>query len=68
MSVGEVAQVITAFTALAALMTSLLNRSKIQEVKLSLNSRLTELIAANALVAHAEGVEHERERTKNGGL
>ena len=47
--------------ALGALITSLRNASKIQEVHLSVNSRLTELINATKIASHAEGLAEGRE-------
>ena len=42
--------------ALLAFISSLLNRRKIQEVHLSVNSRLTELLEQTGKASHAEGL------------
>jgi hypothetical protein len=61
---------ISAVAAIAALIASLRNGAKIQDVHLTMNSRLDELLAATKAQAFAEGQEHQRvgdlERTAAG--
>jgi hypothetical protein len=41
--------------AIASVITSILNRYAIQDIHLSVNSRLSELLRVTAVAAHAEG-------------
>lgn len=47
--------------AVAALVVSIQSDRKITEVHLSINGRLTELLEANRVAAHAEGRQAERD-------
>jgi hypothetical protein len=49
--------------AAASLLASLKNKKAIQEVHLSVNSRLTQLLEAVGKAAHAEGMAEGREQT-----
>jgi hypothetical protein len=51
---------IAATAALSSLLASLRNGRKIQDVHLTMNSRLDALLAATRAQAFAEGVAHER--------
>jgi|HubBroStandDraft_1064217.scaffolds.fasta_scaffold09885_4 hypothetical protein len=51
---------IAATAALSSLLASLRNGRKIQDVHLTMNSRLDELLAATKAQAFAEGQEHQR--------
>ena len=68
MSVAEIISLIAAFSgflaAVGALIASLKNGQRIQEVHLSINSRMDQLVAVTKAAAHAEGVEQERIREK----
>jgi hypothetical protein len=50
--------------ALAATVVSVINRHKIQEVHLSINSRMDELLRTTGIAAHADGVEAGRNEAK----
>lgn len=52
------------FAAIAALIVALRNDRKITEIHIGLNGRLTELLEANKIAAHAEGREAERNEQK----
>jgi hypothetical protein len=56
---------LTFFTAAAAVWTSHKNTEKIQEVHLSLNSRLTQLLIATRDSAHAAGKVEGQAKQKN---
>jgi hypothetical protein len=60
MTFGEVAQLMTAGAALGAFLLSLRNGKKIQEVHLSINSRMDQLLTAARLAAHAAGADAQR--------
>jgi|HubBroStandDraft_2_1064218.scaffolds.fasta_scaffold107599_3 hypothetical protein len=47
--------IVTLVAAIGAVVMSYLNRGKIQEVNLSVNGRLTELINETRIASHAEG-------------
>jgi hypothetical protein len=47
--------ILSALGGLGAVVTSWMNKSKIQEVHLTVNGRLTELLEKTRIVAHAEG-------------
>ena len=67
MTFGELAQLITALAALGAVAMSARNGRKadtaqksIQEVHLSINSRMDQLLKASSDAAHAEGARQEK--------
>ena len=60
----EIAQLITAAAALGAVLMSVHNGHKIQEVHLSINSRMDELLKAASEAARAAGATEERNRDK----
>jgi|HubBroStandDraft_4_1064222.scaffolds.fasta_scaffold13079_4 hypothetical protein len=51
----EIGQILTAIPAILAFIVSLINRNKIQEVHLSVNSRLDELLKTSIAQARIEG-------------
>ena len=55
MSIGDVAEIIVAISAVAALGVSIINYRHIQEVHISVNSRLTELLALTSSSERAAG-------------
>lgn len=59
---SEIAELITAFSAVAALIVGVRNSNKIHEVHVSINSRMDELLRQTTESAHAAGVEQERNR------
>jgi len=63
-SFAEIAQLITAIAALGAVLMSVRNGHKIQEVHLSINSRMDELLKAASEAARAAGATEERNREK----
>jgi hypothetical protein len=60
MTFSEIAQVITAAAALGAVIISARNGRKIQEVHLSINSRMDQLLKAAEQAAHAAGAAEAR--------
>jgi hypothetical protein len=58
-------KVVTFLGVVGAFLASLKNRAAIQEVHLSLNSRLSELIEVAKTAAHAEGVAQGRAEEKH---
>jgi len=70
MSIGEITGVITSLAALSACALSWVNKGKIQEVHLSINSRMDELLREAKAAAHAAGAaqqsvtDHETPREK----
>lgn len=60
MTVSDALQLATAALALAAALIGLANRRKIQDVHVSLNSRLTELVTAEHARGVGEGIATER--------
>ncbi len=63
MSAGEAAQVITAIAAVAAVMVSIYNAFRIQQVHKATNSMKDELVAVTRKDALAEGLKQGREET-----
>jgi hypothetical protein len=63
-SFAEIAQLITALAALGAVIMSARNGRKIQEVHLSINSRMDELLRSARASARAAGIDEERNRDK----
>jgi hypothetical protein len=57
-------QLVTALGAIGAVVTSLINRNKITQVHMQINSRLTELLDATRKASRAEGVEQGRNEGK----
>lgn len=53
---------IAAVGSVSAVLVSFINGRRIQEVHLSLNSRLDQLVLSTGLAKHAEGVQEERDR------
>jgi hypothetical protein len=62
MTFGELAQLMTALSALGAMLMSYRNSRKIQEVHLSVNSRLSQLLEATGDAQRAIGAQQERDR------
>jgi hypothetical protein len=52
---------LSALTAFGAMLISLINRKKIQEVHLSINSRMTQLLELTQESAHAAGMKEEQD-------
>ncbi len=50
----------TLLTAIISVFMSIRNAGKINDVHLSLNGRLTELLESNRKVAHQEGIDEEK--------
>ena len=63
-AVFEYAPVISAFSAIGALVISIVNSMKIMQVHVSINSRMDQLLALQATASKAEGVEQGRTETK----
>ena len=68
-TVGEIAELITsigaivaAFGSVASILQGRRNSEKIQEVHLSINSRMDQLLESSKLAAHAAGVSEEKLR------
>jgi hypothetical protein len=61
------ATIITALAAVGAVIVSWLNNRKLQSVHIDLNSRLTQLLAANAHAARSEGIEQGQKDQKAEG-
>ena len=70
MSITEIASITTAAAAVGACVLSWVNKGKIQEVHLSINSRMDELLREAKAAAHAAGAaqqsvtDHETPREK----
>jgi hypothetical protein len=64
MDVHDVLGIISALGSLGAVITSLINRNKITQVHMQINSRLTELLTASTAASHAQGVEQGRAEGK----
>jgi hypothetical protein len=60
MSISEIASIITAAAALGSCILGWLNRGKIQEVHLSINSRMDQLLREAREAAHAAGALQQR--------
>lgn len=60
MSLSEIGSLITAAAALGACILSWSNKGKIQEVHLSINSRMDLLLKEARAAAHAAGVSQQR--------
>jgi hypothetical protein len=58
----------TTIAAIAALIVSLHNSSKIAEIHVSLNSRLSELLVSTTIAARAEGRQQERDANANANI
>jgi hypothetical protein len=65
MSISEIAGIITAVTAFSACVLSWINRGKIQEVHLSINSRMDELLKEAKAAAHAAGAAQQSVTDQN---
>ncbi len=59
MGISEIASILTALAALGACVLSWINRGKIQEVHLSINSRMDELLREAKAAAHAAGAAQQ---------
>ncbi len=64
MSLSEIASLITAMAALGGCTLGWLNRGKIQEVHLSINSRMDQLLKEARAAAHAAGADQQRAEDK----
>lgn len=65
MTLADVSQFITAIAALGAVLMSARNGRKIEEVHLSINGRMDELLKVTSEAQHALGVKQEFDRSKN---
>jgi hypothetical protein len=65
MNLSEIASLITAVAALGACVLSWINQGKIQEVHLSINSRMDELLREAKAAAHAAGAAAQSVTDKN---
>lgn len=63
-SFHEVAEMITALAAVGAVIMGVRNGHKIQEVKITIDGRMEQLLAVTKSEAHAAGTAEERERDK----
>jgi hypothetical protein len=63
--IQEASEVITALAAIGAVLVSYLNNRKLQSVHVDLNSRLSELLAASAHAARADGIAQGRKDANN---
>ena len=63
--ISEIAQVMTAAAAFAAVVVSIINLRKISEIHIIINSRMTELLRETQTNAKAAGVKEERDRAAN---
>lgn len=54
----------TLVSAVSALVVGVMNSLKIENVHLSINSRMDQLLASSALVAHSEGREEARKEAQ----
>jgi hypothetical protein len=61
---GDLAQMITAIAAIGAVCMSYRNSRKIEDVHISINSRMDQLLKASGLAQRAIGAEEERNRNK----
>ncbi len=61
MSLSEIASIITAVAALGACVLGWMNKGKIQEVHLSINSRMDQLLLEARAAAHAAGATEQRD-------
>lgn len=59
-SYGEIAQIITAISAMSALIVSFWNNRKIKDIHVSINSRMDELLLSRGAEAYSEGMRKER--------
>ncbi len=64
MTFTEAAQLLTAGAAFGAFLLSMRNGKKIQEVHLSINSRMDELLTATKLAAHAAGAAEQQTKDR----
>jgi hypothetical protein len=64
LSWGDIAQVVIAVSALYGAWRGYQNAAKIQEVHLSINSRMDELLKSSSEAARAAGAIEERNRDK----
>jgi hypothetical protein len=62
MTWSDIAQLITAVAALGALVSSLRNKQKIQDIHLSINSRMDQLLKATGAEQRLIGGQEERDR------
>lgn len=62
----DIASVVTAVAALGALVWSIKNGKKIDEVSINVDGRLSELLKLTGQSSHAEGVIQGREEQKAG--
>jgi len=60
MTVSEIASICTALAAMGACVLSWVNKGKIQEVHLSINSRMDQLLKEARDAAHAAGASQQR--------
>jgi hypothetical protein len=61
---AEIAQLITAAAAILAVVQSMRNGKKIEDVHISIDGRMDQLLEVSKKVAHSAGVDDERSREK----
>ena len=57
--ITDITEMIGAMAAMGAVVVSLLNRSKIQEVKIDVNSRMSQLLELTKESSFAKGIQHQ---------
>lgn len=62
----DIASVVTAVAALGALVWSIKNGKKIDEVSINVDGRLSQLLELTGKASHAEGVVQGREEVQSG--
>jgi hypothetical protein len=62
---SDIFEVISAIAALGAAIIGLFNRAKIAEVKLDVNSRMTQLLELTRSASFASGIQHQVEHSEN---
>jgi len=62
LTVGEIAQLLTALAAVGAVLMSYRNSRKIEQVHISINSRMDQLLKSSGEAEFAKGEEKERNK------
>ncbi len=65
--IAELAEIITAVAALAAVVVSLWNGRKIQDIHIAINSRMDQLLELTKSAEHARGMKEQSERDEAAG-
>ena len=63
-SFSEIAELITAGAAVGAVVMGVRNGHKIQEVKITIDGRMEQLLAVTKMEAHAAGMKQEKDSEK----